>query len=335
MAGPSASDVFMAFSVRAAMRRRKAQSCRMGAAMAHTPQEFDWDDLKHLLAVAKHGSTLAAGRALGLDQSTVQRRLSELERRFGQALVQRQPSGYRLTEFGQALLPHAQRVEDAVAAFKQHLVSATGDVTGVIRVTCPEPIVFRITQSNLLQRFAERHPALQVHFVMSDKYVDLAKGEADVALRSGDTDDGELVGRKIGDSIWAVYASKTYIERHGLPQRVEDLVQHALVGFDDTMAKHRIAAWLRKVAPDTVLVARSNSVLGLVYSAKAGVGVAPLPIALGDAEPDLVQVIKPVAELTRIWRMLTTAELRHTPRVAAFFDFIVSEIDTLRPIITG
>lgn len=303
--------------------------------MAHSPQDFDWDDLKHLLAVAHHGSTLAAGRALGLDQSTVQRRLTELERRFGQPLVQRQPSGYRLTEFGQALLPHARRVEDAVAALRQQLSTLAAEVAGVIRVTCPEPIVYRITQSTLLQRFSERHPALQVHFVMSDNYVDLAKGEADVALRSGDTDDGGLVGRKIGDSVWAVYASTGYIERHGRPESVDDLARHALVGFDDTMAKHRIAAWLRKIAPDAVLVARSHSVLGLVYSAKAGIGVAPLPIALGDAEPGLVRVIEPVAELTRIWRLLTTPELRHTPRVAAFFDFIVSEIDTLRPIITG
>lgn len=303
--------------------------------MTHTPQDFDWDDLKHLLAVARHGSTLAAGRALGLDQSTVQRRLTELERRFGQPLARRQPNGYQLTAFGQTLLPHAERVEAAVSLFKQHLATAAAEVAGVIRVTCPEPIVYRITQSNLLQRFNARHPALQVHFVMSDKYIDLAKGEADVALRSGDTDDGELVGRKIGDSVWAVYASKTYIERHGRPQGLDDLPRHALVGLDDTMAKHRIAAWLRKIAPDAVLAARSNSVLGLVHSAKAGIGVAPLPIALGDAEPDLVQVIAPVAELTRIWRLLTTPELRQTPRVAAFFDFIVSEIDTLRPIITG
>jgi DNA-binding transcriptional LysR family regulator len=306
--------------------------------MAHSPQDFDWDDLKHLLAVARHGSTLAAGRALGLDQSTVQRRLTQLERRFGLPLVQRQPSGYRLTEFGQSLLPHAERVEAAVAQFKQQLATATAEVSGVIRVTCPEPIVFRITQSTLLQRFNERYPALQVHFVMSDKYVDLAAGEADVALRSGDTgdgNDGDLVGRKIADSIWAVYASADYIERHGRPERVEDLAAHALVGFDDTMAKHRIAGWLRQVAPDAVLVARSNSVLGLVYSAKAGVGVAPLPTALGDAEPDLVRVIEPVPELTRLWRLLTTAELRQTPRVAAFFDFIVSEIDSLRPILTG
>ena len=112
--------------------------------MAHTPQDFDWDDLKHLLAVARHGSTLAAGRALGLDQSTVQRRLAELERRFGQPLVQRQPTGYRLTEFGQALLPHAQKVEDAVAQFKQRLATVASEVTGTVRVTCPEPIVNRI-----------------------------------------------------------------------------------------------------------------------------------------------------------------------------------------------
>jgi DNA-binding transcriptional LysR family regulator len=108
-----------------------------------------------------------------------------------------------------------------------------------------------------------------------------------------------------------------------------------LVELDDTMARHRIAAWLRKVAPDATVAARSNSVLGLVYSAKAGVGVAPLPIALGDAEPDLVRVIEPVAELSRIWRLLTTPELRRTPRVSAFFDFIAGEIETLRPIITG
>ena len=265
----------------------------------------------------------------------MQRRLAELERRIGQALVQRQPSGYRLTEFGQALLPHAERVEHAVTAFEQHIATAAADITGLIRVTCPEPIVFRITQSTLLERFRARHPGLQVHFVMSDKYIDLMKGEADVALRSGDTDDGELVGRKIGDSIWAIYASRAYIERHGRPERLEDLAQHALVGFDETMAKHRIAAWLHKVAPNTTLVARSNSVLGLLYSVKAGVGVAPLPIALGDAEPDLARVIEPVTELTRIWRMLTTPGLRRTPRVSAFFDFIVSEIETLRPIITG
>jgi DNA-binding transcriptional LysR family regulator len=296
---------------------------------------FDWNDLKYLLAVAREHSTLAAGRALGVNQSTVQRRLGELEQRLGQALVVRHPTGYRLTEFGEALLPHAQRVEEAVQALERHLDATRHAISGVIRLTCPEPLVYRITQSNLLDRFHARHPGLRVEFVMSDKYLDLMKGDADVALRSGDTEDSELIGRKLGDSVWAVYASRKYIERHGQPQQVADLEHHAVVGFDDTMAKHRAALWLREVAPNAKVIARNNSVLGLVYSVKAGVGLAPLPIALGDAEPDLVRVLGPISALARIWRLLTRADLRHTPRVAAFFDFMVEEIETLKPILTG
>jgi DNA-binding transcriptional LysR family regulator len=306
-----------------------------GAAQAHSPHVFDWDDLRYFLAVARHRSTLAAGRALKVNQSTVHRRLMELERRIGRQLAARQPTGYRLTEFGQELVSHAERVEEAVLAFEQHLEACKLEAAGVIRVTCPEPLVFRLTRSSLLERFHARHPGLRVEFVMSDKYIDLAKGDADVALRSGDTVDNDLVGRKIADSFWAVYAGRKYIERHGKPERVEDLEKHALIGFDETMANHRAAKWLRQVAPDARIVARNNSVLGVVYAVKSGVGIAPLPTALGDAEDDLVRVLGPVPELARIWRLLTPPRLRHTPRVAAFFDFIVEEIEALKPILTG
>jgi len=296
---------------------------------------FDWDDLRYFLAVARQGSTIAAGRALQVNQSTVHRRLTALEHRIGRPLVKRHPTGYRLTELGEEMVAYAEKVEQAVQAFEQQLESIRRDAVGVVRVTCPEPIIYRITQSSLLDRFHARYPGIRVEFVMSDKYLDLAKGEVDVALRSGDTDDNELVGRKIADSFWAVYASRTYVEQHGRPERVEDLERHPLVGFDETMANHRASKWLRQVAPGGKIVARNDSVLGLVYAAKAGMGVAPLPTALGDAEADLVRVLGPIPELARIWRLLTTAELRHTPRVAAFFDFIVEEIDTLKPILTG
>ena len=296
---------------------------------------FDWNDLKYLLAVARHESMLAAGRALGVNQSTVQRRLAELERRIGQPLVERHTSGYRLTEIGAALLPDAERVAHAVAALEQHVEAARRDVVGTIRLTCPEPLVYRITQAGILDRFHARYPGLRVEFVMSDKYLDLAKGDADVALRSGDTEDNELVGRKIADSLWAVYASRSYIAQHGQPDSIEALEQHKLIGFDDTMTRHRAAQWLALVAPNGRMVARNNSVLGLLYSAKAGLGVAPLPTAIADAEPELVQLFGPIPELTRIWRILTTQALRRTPRVAAFFDFMVDEAEALRPILTG
>jgi DNA-binding transcriptional LysR family regulator len=210
--------------------------------------------------------------------------------------------------------------------------AAANDAAGVIRVTCPEPIVYRMTA--LIDRFHTRHPKLRVEFVTSDRYLDLSKGEADVAFRSGDTDD-ELVGRKIADSIWAVYASRAYIERHGKPERVEDLSRHALVCFDESLSQHRISKWLAEVAPGATIAARNNSVLGLVYAVKSGVGVGPLPTAIGDDQEDLVRVLGPIAELARSWRLLTHPDLRRTPRVAAFFDFIIAERDALKSILTG
>jgi DNA-binding transcriptional LysR family regulator len=296
---------------------------------------FDWNDLQHFLAVARLGSTTAAARGLNVDQSTVQRRLAELERRIGQPLVERRTTGYQLTAFGEQLLPHAQKVEQSVQALEKVIRSTARELTGVVRVTCPEPIVYRISRSPLLERFRARHPALQVEFMMSDRYLDLGKGEADVALRSGDTVDNQLVGRKLGDSLWAVYGSRAYVERHGRPSGVGELSQHALIGLDESMAGHRAAVWLRQTAPNARIAARADSVLGLVSSAKAGVGLAPMPTALGDAEQDLVRVLGPIPELTRIWRILTTKQLRRTPRVCAFFDFMVSEVETLRPILTG
>jgi DNA-binding transcriptional LysR family regulator len=300
----------------------------------HNGRMFDWNDLKYFLAVARHQSTIAAGKALGLSQSTVHRRLAELERRLGRQLVTRHTSGYRLAEFGQTLLPYAERVETAIADLETRVTGATRDLSGVIRMTCPEPILQRIAQAQLMDRFHARHPGLRVEFVTSDRYLDLTKGEADVAFRSGDTDD-ELVGRKIADSLWAVYASREYVRRHGKPERLEDLSRHLLVGLDESMSKHRTAMWLKNVAPNATMSARNNSVLGLLASVKSGVGIGPLPTALGDAEADLVRLMGPIPELTRSWRLLTHPDLRRAPRIAAFFDFIVEEREALKSILTG
>ena len=295
---------------------------------------FDWNDLRYFLAVARHRSTIAAGKSLGLSQSTVQRRVSELERRIGRQLVARHPTGYRLTEFGEALLPYAERVEAAAGDFELRVKDTVRELSGVIRVTCPEPIVYRMTKSSLIDRFRSRYPGLRVEFVTSDRYLDLSKGEVDVAFRSGDTDD-ELVGRKIADSIWAVYASRAYVERHGQPARVEDLSLHPLVGFDESLNQHRAAKWLHEAAPDAKMAARNTSVLGLVSAVKSGIGIGPLPTALGDAEPDLVRVLGPIPELARSWRLLAHPDMRRTPRIAAFFDFVIEEREALKSILTG
>lgn len=293
---------------------------------------FDWNDLKYFLAVARHGSTIAAAKALRTSQSTVQRRLSELERGVGRKLVTRTAAGYRLTEFGLALRPYAERIEVAVGDLERCATGAQHDGVGVIRVTCPEPIMQRL--SPLIERFCALNPSYRVEFVMSDRYLDLAKGEADVAFRSGDTDD-ELVGRKIAESVWAVYASEDYVARRGKPDRIEDLAGHPLVTFDETMARHRVVTWLKDVAPTAPIAARNNSVLGLLYAVKSGVGIGPLPTAIADNEAGLVRVLGPIPELARSWRLLTHPDLRRAPRIAAFFDFVVGEREALKTILTG
>ncbi|MGE0801639.1 MAG: LysR family transcriptional regulator [Lautropia sp.] len=293
---------------------------------------FDWNDLKYLIAVARHGSTLAAARALNVNQSTVQRRIGELESHLGLRLVERSQRGYRLTNAGKAVLADAEQVATAVAAFEQRVDEEVRANT--IRLTCPEPIAVRLSHSGLIERFRERHPGIRIEFILADRYVDLSKGEADVALRSGDTD-GELVGRKLADSLWAVYASRDYVSRHGAPGSVEALRSHALVGLDHTMAKHRLATWLEEVADGTNPVAKANSVLGLVAAVKAGVGITALPTALGDSEPDLLRAFGPVAALRREWRILTLPALRRTPKVDALFSFLVSEGEAVKGVLTG
>lgn len=279
---------------------------------------FDWNDLKYFLAVARHQSTIAAGKSLGLSQSTVQRRLAELERAIGQPLVERRPSGYRLTKFGEELLPHAERIEAAVTDFERRINDEAHDLTGVIRVTCPEPIIGRMTKSALIERFQARHPKLRIEFVTSDRYLDLSKGEADVAFRSGDTDD-ELVGRKVADSIWAVYASRSYVEQHGRPAAVSDLPNHPLVGFDETLSMHRASIWLRDVAPEVKMSARTNSVLGLVYAVKSGLGIGPLPASLGDAEPACSDPFRNCRAAGACWRIRTCGAFRALRRSSTLF----------------
>lgn len=293
---------------------------------------FDWNDLKFFLAVARHGSTIAAGKALRTSQSTVQRRLRELEAKIGRELATRQSSGYRLTPFGEKLLPLAERVEAAIEDFEQCITGEVREEAGVIRMTCPEPIIPRLLP--IIEQFHTRHPRLRVEFVTSDRYLDLTSGEADVALRSGDTED-ELIGRKIADSIWAVYASHTYIEQQGRPESLDDLNRHRIVSLDETMSRHRLVAWLNSVAPNATIVARNNSILGLLQAVRSGLGVSALPIPMAEQYDELVRLFGPVTELSRSWRLLTPPDLRRTKRVSLFFDYIIENREALKPILTG
>jgi DNA-binding transcriptional LysR family regulator len=295
-------------------------------------KSFDWNDLRYFLAVARSGSTIAAAKDLGVNQSTVQRRLSALEEAIGRELVERLPVGYRLTSFGEELRPHAEQVEAAVANFDRKIASADTAPTGTVRLTCPEGLGYRLIP-RMLDVFHARYPSLRVDLIIADQYLDLAKGEADIALRAGESKDSVLISRKFAATPWAIYASRSYVGRHGPIGSSRDFDRHAMIVFDGHLASLGVSKWLRSAAPNATVTARCNQIVAMLLSVKSGVGIGPLPVQIGDMEDDLVRVHDPVPESMSSIYLLVHPDLRNVPRVRALYDFMVSEIESFRPLL--
>ena len=296
---------------------------------------FDWNDLRHFLAVARHGSTLAAARALRVNQSTVHRRLAELERQLGCQLVNRHPTGYRLTEVGEELRSHAERVEDAVVAFERRVSASSKEIRGTVRVACPEAVGARLMLSPLIDRFTAHNPTLHVEFVLGERIVDLAKGEADIAIRAQAPADDKLFGRKIADAPWAIYASRTYLRRHGRIKREGDINGHPVVIFSGELRDHPSVQWLKSVAPRANVAARGTTLSALVLATKSGAGLAALPVIVGEREANLVRVLGPLRDLATPFYLLMHQDMRRTPRVRVLFDFMIQQLLALRPLLGG
>ena len=293
---------------------------------------FDWNDLRHFLAVAREGSTLAAAKALRVNQSTVHRHLAALEKGLGCKLVERHPTGYRLTELGRQLQVHAERMEEGAAALQRHIASCDKGMVGCIRMTCSTAVGHRLMKSGLLDTFNMRYAGLKIELIMTERLLSLSKGEADIAIRGGVPTDEALVGKKIADVAWSIYASRSYVERYGSPKSPEDLNGHRVIGFVDGMRDHKAARWLRSKAPRATVCGESGNIPSVLLAVKSGACLAPLPAPLGDSDGELVCVLGPIPELSYPMYLLTHRDLRKVPRVSAFFDFCLSE---LRPVLTG
>ncbi len=132
---------------------------------------FAWDDLRYFLAFARAGSMQAAAKALGVNQSTVQRRIAALEERVGRPLIERHFGSYRLTELGEQLRPAAEGVEAAAAAFERHRAACDKGLTGTVRLTCGSGVASRLRRTPLIDAFHARYPGLRVELVSSDRFL--------------------------------------------------------------------------------------------------------------------------------------------------------------------
>jgi DNA-binding transcriptional LysR family regulator len=184
----------------------------------------------------------------------------------------------------------------------------------------------------LVEAFHANYPTVHVDLITTDRNLDLAKGEVDVALRAHEPGSSMLIARKLVAVPWALYASHTYIERHGSPQDLDDIEDHTVIEFSGEMRRNHAGEWLRTIAPRARIGAHGNTMLGVMAAVKSGAGLAPLPVVLAEPESELVRLLDPIPELDSKIFLVIHPDLRGTPRIRAFVDFVVTEIQKLRPL---
>jgi DNA-binding transcriptional LysR family regulator len=287
---------------------------------------YDWNDLKAFLAVARGGSTLAGAKQLGVNQTTVARRIESLEHDLGLKLFERGQTGSRLTEEGEALIPEAEKVEQAAIRFENFAAGQRRGVSGGLRLTTNELVANTMVIPALVE-FRKIHPDVQVDLVITDRSLDLAAGEADLAIRTSQAlAVSDLVARKICDHEMALYCSRDYATRRGVPASLSDLQSHDLIDMALEDGEMASSSWMMRQAGGKPPITRCNNMASLVHAVKAGLGVGALPCTIGDIDHDLVRCSDCIEEGRASSWIVTRRELKDTPRVRAFIDFMAPHL---------
>ena len=291
---------------------------------------LDWDNLRYVLAVADAGSLAGAARQLGVNHTTVLRRLGAFEEQLGVRLFERLPTGYVLTAGGEELIAAARHIDDTVTTLERKLTGQDLRLSGTVRVTTTDTLMGSILPA-ILAAFRTAHPGIQLEIALSNSMLNLSKRDADVAIRPAKNPPESLVGRQVAKIAFAVYGSPDYLAKHN----GADLAAHQWVAPDDSLADTSVAAWMRSELRGGEVVLRADSLLALRQAAEAGFGLAALPCYLGEASAGLVRAHPPISAMeTALW-ILTHEDLRHTARIRAFIEFVAATLSRHRPLLEG
>lgn len=296
---------------------------------------YDWSDLKFFLATARAGSTLAAARQLGVNQTTVARRISALEGALSVRLFDRHRQGYRISKAGAAILEHAERLANEAETLERLCAQRSRDLTGVVRVATTESIANTVL-TPLLTEFMELHPHINIEVIAGTRRVDLSRGEADIAIRAGPmpTEAGITV-RKLADDRWSVFCSRAYAAKYRAPESADDLNQHVIIGSQGFLTKLAPFRWLSDTAPSARVRMAGNTIANALAAIRAGQGVGPLPCAVKLFEgADLIECFAlPPFELG--YYLLARTDIRDLPHMKAFLQFIVCHAPALKRVLEG
>ncbi|MGA1858935.1 LysR family transcriptional regulator [Azospirillum sp. 11R-A] len=291
----------------------------------------NWDDFRYLLAVARHGSLSAAARVLGVNHSTVLRRVTALEQAMGARLFDKLPGGYVLTAAGDEMHRVAQKMEEDLAAANRLLSGRDTRISGSLRVTTVDILTLYVLPRHIAA-FRRRHPDLRVDLVAAEASLNLTRREADVAIRATTSPPENLVGRAVSGLAFAVYGGAGYLEEAGTGG---DLDRHPWVGLDESFDHTNLAHWMKRMVPAGSVRYRVNSVAGSVEAVRAGIGLGLLPCGVVDRDPAFRRIGEPVQEAdAKLW-LLTHEDLRHMGRVRAFLDFMADALTRERDLLEG
>lgn len=273
-------------------------------------QQLAWDDLRVFLYLAQSGSTRHAAQRLGVNASTVSRKIAQLEKTLGARLLERHPDGFRLTSIGRDVVESALQMNEFVRHMALRVGGADSQLVGTVRVGCPE--VLAASVATALKAVLEEHRGLQLEFRVDDRLTDLSRHEVDVAVRVSDSPPEDLIGRKLGRASVGVYGSERYLTSH--PYELDD-ERHQWIEWPAYVQRKGAYQWLEQHVPVRRVAVHASSSAGVMAAVAAGLGLAPLTHVHARQFP-AVMSRWPLPETcgTQVWA-LTHREVHRSARV--------------------
>lgn len=298
--------------------------------MPDAPKALSWDDFRLIRAIADTGSLPTAAVALGVNHSTVFRRLRQIEAMLGLALFERHRSGFVPTPAGEEIVATAGRMDHDVTEVLRRLAGQAPSPAGELRISTSDSLLVQLLLP-LFARFRATCPLITLDIVIGNAESNLSRRDADIAIRAADAAPDTLVGRRLARLAWALYGRAEDAAAPG-----QDAVAQAnWVSLGESMGSLKATQFLHKhIAPDRI-AARVNSVLALAEAVEAGLGVGHLPCFVGDVRPGLRRLAPPEPAFGSTLWVLTHPDLRKSPRVRALLDYLAPAIVPLRDLLEG
>jgi DNA-binding transcriptional LysR family regulator len=281
-----------------------------------------WELYRSFLGVLREGSLSGAARALGITQPTAGRHVAALEKALGVVLFTRSQVGLMPTEVALALQTHAEAMESTAASLERAAASQGEGVRGVVRISASEVIGVEVLPP-IVARLREQHPALKVELVSTNRVQDLLRREADIAVRMVRPKQEQLVARRIGPIELGFHARKEYLARHGTPRRMEELADHAVIGYDQPSAFVRNAGKALQGYGREAFSLRTDSDLAQLALIRAGAGIGICQVGLARHNEALVRVLPRTFSMKLETWVTMHGDLRNSPRCRAAFDALV------------